>query len=655
MSIKKKFKNMTIKSRFTTSVLTVVIITMLFFEIIRIVTLSVSMNKDIIQKFETTTKLAALSFENPIWNLNVEGIKEISDALFQDKEIGYILVKAEGCGEIYTNYNTGDIYDNKKLLIKKTKVLRGDLTIGEVTIGITNYYRIQKLKSNIVATIISIFIMGLVLWLAIDFVSSIVTKSIYDLSLGTDEISSGNLAHRLSVDSADEIGELANKFNNMTENLHNMIQERDEAIEALCASEEKFNKAFHYCADVIAVVRLRDKIYIEINEAFLQVLDYKREEIIGHCSSEFNLWVSEKQHLKIYEVLDTGGLIRNQEANWYTKDGEIRVGLFSTEIIEIGEIPCIILVWNDITDRKQVEKALQRAHSDLENKVNERTKQLQETLIKIEEQHNKLKTTQSKLVHSEKMASLGTLVAGVAHEINNPVNYTYLSSKMLNSDLDKFKKELLYLLDETDTETMSFFEGYFTRFSDSINNILEGSNQVKTIVQDLRLFSRLDEAIKKEIYVSEALKTIIRLVKTEYTKQIHFTTDFRTDGKIECYPSQLNQVFLNIIVNGCQAIIRRHKELKDKTMGSMNISLLDNHKGILIIFSDNGCGMNDEVRSKIFEPFFTTKPIGQGTGLGMSISYGIVEKHNGNIKVESQVGEGSTITIFLPYEMDSVK
>ncbi|MEQ8198057.1 MAG: ATP-binding protein, partial [Clostridiaceae bacterium] len=394
---------------------------------------------------------------------------------------------------------------------------------------------------------------------------------------------------------------------------------------------------------------------LEINEAFLRVFGYKREEIIGHYSSDFNLWVSEELHLKINKTLFHGGLLSNEEVLWNTKCGKIRTGLVSTETIEIGGIPCIIFVWNDITERKKSDEALQLAHSQLENKVNERTKQLNETLTELRKQHDNLKSTQSKLVHSEKMAGLGTLVAGVAHEINNPVNYTYLSSNVLEKDLSSFKNELMYLLDGTDDEIMSFFEKYFNKFSHSINNILDGSNHVKTIVHDLRLFSRLDEAVKKDICISETLETTIRLVKTQYTKQVEFITDFQTEGKIECFPSQLNQVFLNIIVNACHAIIKKQDDLKDEIMGLVKITLKDSPEGIYIVFSDNGPGMTEEVKSKMFEPFFTTKPIGQGTGLGMSISYGIIKKHNGSIEVESQIGQGSVITVFLPYEINSAK
>jgi PAS domain S-box len=601
------------------------------------------------QKVETITRLAALSYQDPIWNLNIVGIKEISDALFEDEEIGYIQVKAKGNGEIYNKYKKDDIYSEQNLIIKKVNVLKDEIPIGEVTIGLTRYYKSKVIENYIIATIIRLLVMVLLLWLAISIVSRIVTKSIYELSVGTDEISNGNLTHRLFINSRDEIGELAIKFNNMAQTLYNMIKQRNEAINELKYSEEKFNKAFNYSADVIAIVRLSDKLYIEINQAFLRTFGYKREEIIGHYSDEFNLWENEEHRLKVIQILDSGGMLRNEEITWNTKYGEVRVGLFSTEIIEIDCIECVIFVWNDITERKKISEELKRVNDELEDKVNERTKQLMQTFAELEEQHNKLKSAQSKLIQSEKMASLGTLVAGVAHEINNPINYIYLSSKVLDMDLCNFKEKVIELLDNADDDVLNFFEQYFNKFSKSIINILDGSNQVTTIVNDLRLFSRLDEAVKKEIDVSEALETTIRLVKTKYTKQIKFIKNFQTHRKIECYPSQLNQVFLNIIVNACHAIVEKQNDLVCENNGLIGISVFDNNKEIIIEFCDNGCGMTKDTISRIFEPFFTTKPMGQGTGLGMSISYGIIEKHNGSIDVESKVGEGSTITIHIPY------
>lgn len=652
MKIKNVFKNMTIRKRFTTSALLVVIFTMLPFEINGIKLLAEESNNNMNQKIEATSKLAALSFADPIWNLNVVGVRELSEALFQDKEVGSIVISASGIGEIYTKSKVGEMYDSKYLSTKTVEVLKEDMTIGEITIGVTNYYSNKSLQLYMIRTIIRIFLMIFFIWLAISFVSSVVTKSIYELSVGTDEILNGNLTHRLSIDSGDEIGQLADKFNSMTKYLYNMIKERDSAINELETSEEKFNKAFNYSTDAIGIVKLKDKQYFEINESFIRIFGYKREEITGHYSNEFNLWVYDKQHSKVIEKLNNGELLRNEEAIWRTKQGKVRVGLFSTEIIEIGDVPCIIFVWTDITERKKANEELKRSKDELESKVNERTKQLLEILMALEKQHDKLKSTQNKLIHSEKMASLGTLVAGVAHEISNPINYSYLSSKTLKKDFDCFKEKLMFLLEGNDKEIIDYFEGYFDKFSHSIDIISDGSNQIKTIVQDLRLFSRMDKATKNEMYIAEALETTIRLVKTQYIKQIKFTTNFQTDGKIECYPSQLKQVFLNIIVNACQAIEKKQKDLNDDTVGLININLLDMNNELIIEVSDNGIGMTEEVKSKIFEPFFTTKPTGIGTGLGLAISYGIIQDHNGRIEVESEEEEGTNVKIYLPHDIN---
>ncbi|MHB8125707.1 MAG: sensor histidine kinase [Desulfitobacteriaceae bacterium] len=318
-----------------------------------------------------------------------------------------------------------------------------------------------------------------------------------------------------------------------------------------------------------------------------------------------------------------------QEKTIKTKNGQKTFLVKFKKMLDVSEkYRGNVIIFNDITERINIERELKN-------------------------QHEKLKSTQSQLVQSEKMAGLGTLVAGVAHEINNPINYLYINSKILEKNISNFRKELIDILAGNDDEIIHYLEDNFTLFQQSLKNIIDGSNRVKVIVRDLRVFSRLDEAEKKEILVSEALETTLRLIKSQYANQIEFITDFKTKGSIECYPAQLNQVFMNIIVNACQAIIKKQKDLKDKTMGLVNIRLLDNHKEILIVFSDNGCGMTEEEKSKIFEPFFTTKPIGQGTGLGMSISYGIIKKHNGNIEAKSQVGIGSTITIFLPYKINS--
>ena len=138
------------------------------------------------------------------------------------------------------------------------------------------------------------------------------------------------------------------------------------------------------------------------------------------------------------------------------------------------------------------------------------------------------------------------------------------------------------------------------------------------------------------------------MIKTEYKPFVNFESDFQSDPQIDCFPAQLNQVFMNIMVNGCQAIQKKQKDSKDPTLGTLTVRIQTEGGLLKIEFQDTGCGMSEEVKERIFEPFFTTKTVGEGTGLGMSISYGIIEKHHGTIQVKSELGTGTSITLSLP-------
>jgi len=183
------------------------------------------------------------------------------------------------------------------------------------------------------------------------------------------------------------------------------------------------------------------------------------------------------------------------------------------------------------------------------------------------------------------------------------------------------------------------------------DTILEGTRRIKDIVADLRRFSRFDEAERKEVFLVEGLQSTLRLVKAQYYKDVEFICSFEVNPKLECMPGQLNQVFMNIIVNACQAIISRlgkGLQTSNSVPGKLVIQTFLKEKMAGIRFQDNGCGMSEKTRNSIFDPFFTTKPVGEGTGLGMSISFGIIEKHKGMITVDSKEGEGTIVELFLP-------
>jgi len=278
-----------------------------------------------------------------------------------------------------------------------------------------------------------------------------------------------------------------------------------------------------------------------------------------------------------------------------------------------------------------------------------RKNQQLETLVQ------KLKQTQSQLMQSEKMASIGQLAAGVAHEINNPVGYVYSNI----GTLERYLKEIFLLLDAYHRAEMSVepdgqssakeirliqeeIDLPFLRkdVTALIRECREGINRVKKIVQDLRDFSRagLDDAWQFAD-LHKGLDSTLNIVWNELKYKCELRKEYGELPLVECLPSQINQVFMNLLVNAAQAI-------PDK--GTVIIRTERAGDEVWIEVSDTGVGIRPEDRSRLFEPFFTTKAPGQGTGLGLPVSYGIVERHGGRIEVESEPGKGATFRVWLP-------
>lgn len=273
------------------------------------------------------------------------------------------------------------------------------------------------------------------------------------------------------------------------------------------------------------------------------------------------------------------------------------------------------------------------------------------TQLQLSKTQQQLKEAHSHMVQTEKMASLGTLVAGVAHEINNPVNFVTMSMESLEDEVAEHKAFLNDLLEE-EPKLMKLLGQHFDKFQIRLDDIKEGSQRIRNIVNDLRMFSRLDEAEHKTIVVSSGLTSTVRLVKAKYKDTIKFFLNFKDDPEVPCWPSQLNQVFMNITVNACHAILARQTQETKPSPGKLVIETFIQDGELGIRFKDNGVGMTEDVKKRIFEPFYTTKTVGEGTGMGMAISYGIIEKHKGHLEVNSTVGKGTQITVFLPLDTE---
>ncbi len=277
---------------------------------------------------------------------------------------------------------------------------------------------------------------------------------------------------------------------------------------------------------------------------------------------------------------------------------------------------------------------------------------LEESRNELSKQNDELKKMQTQLVHAGKMAGLGTLVAGVAHEINNPTNFTYVGAQNLLRKLKQFQEFLFELAGEDAEEEIK--QAFTQRFDDlfsELDAISEGSQRIRGIVTNLRTFSRLDEAEQKQAALVEGIISTLKLVKPNYKQEVQFITHFNDDPVLECWPAQLNQVFMNIMINACQAIVAKQKKNNDGTPGTLTITTQQKGNELYIIFVDTGEGIDNEVKENIFEPFFTTKPVGLGTGLGLSVSFSVIQKHQGKIIVDSEKEVGTTMTIILPLHL----
>jgi signal transduction histidine kinase len=265
------------------------------------------------------------------------------------------------------------------------------------------------------------------------------------------------------------------------------------------------------------------------------------------------------------------------------------------------------------------------------------------------ESHRQLIESQQHLILQEKMICLGTVTAGVAHEINNPINFAHVASQNLRGDLKAFEAFLTQLVDSTENnEIVDAFTQRFTSLGAHIDTILSGTERIKSIVRDLRTFTRHDEAEKKIVRLSECLNSTVHLAQANWHETVDFITEYDDDPELECWPALLNQVFMNIVLNGCQAIAEKRRRTGMTRRGRLHIGVRRDGSSAKISFEDEGVGMDRATQARILEPFYTTRAIGEGSGLGLSTAYGILRKHRGELSFYSTPCEGTCFIISLP-------
>lgn len=345
----------------------------------------------------------------------------------------------------------------------------------------------------------------------------------------------------------------------------------------------------------------------------------------------------------------------NKEIKAIKKKIEILEFKYNRTLVDKAAITNVLNA--SIKEIEKQKKSIENAKNEINRNLSEldRQKKLtEEKNIELNEVLTNLKEAQSQLVQAEKMASLGQLTAGVAHEINNPINFVSANIKPLKEDLADIMQCIdLYEQAIHDNKLEPFFENVqqykkraaiefaIKEVEDLLRGIEEGAARTSEIVKGLRNFSRLDQNVVKKANLNEGIESTLTLLHSSFRDRVEIEKYLGDIPEIDCFPGQINQVFMNVLSNASQSI-------QDK--GTIFIKSWAENNNVKISIRDTGTGMNDETKKKIFDPFFTTKDVGKGTGLGLSVSYGIIEKHKGKIEVISAVGKGTEFIISLPIQ-----
>ncbi len=323
----------------------------------------------------------------------------------------------------------------------------------------------------------------------------------------------------------------------------------------------------------------------------------------------------------------------------------LRVGAFDY-LIKPCELEVLGISVERALERRALSLTARKYKADLESQN-----------IELATRKAELERLQAQLVHHEKMASLGQIAAGIAHELNNPAGFIFGNMDLLKQCTADFEKLLkAYNSIEFSGEKAAEIEAIkaeihydelLADLTSIVDDCRDGAERIRDVVQNLRLFSRLDEAELKKIDLHEGLDSTIRLLSRYFSSgHISLIKDYGDVPLISCYAGQLNQVWMNLLENAAQAV---------GTDGVVKVTTRAEGDSVLVAISDTGCGIDNEQQSKIFDPFFTTKPVGEGTGLGLSITYGIIERHGGSITVESARDRGTTIMVKVPISPPAVR
>ncbi len=423
-------------------------------------------------------------------------------------------------------------------------------------------------------------------------------------------------------------------MNDQTTVIGNLGESHKEREDRQCAV--LFNAIFDAAQTGLLILNIDNQQIMDVNPTAAATLGYLVDDLLGGLIH--NCIPYEIEQGCPFHQNDTGG--RSGIMDLLKSDGTLVPVMYSFTALQDDFSNLVVFSFLDISERIASENDLRESHDKL----------LQANI--------QLKEHKDRIVQSEKLASIGQLAAGVAHEINNPVGYVTSNLGTINEYIDVMKAVIeqyseLAKLNDDETEKRKIIEEHITEIWDDedlefimddtnkvMSESMEGVHRVAEIVQNLKSFAREDSDARGPHSINDGIDAMIKMVWNELKYSCEVVREYGQVPVVQCHKGQINQVIMNMLVNASHAMPEKG--------GIITISTRVTDSKLEICIADNGTGIPEEILSKIFDPFFTTKDIGKGTGLGLSISHGIISDHDGSIEVESEIGKGTTFRIYLP-------
>lgn len=493
----------------------------------------------------------------------------------------------------------------------------------------------------------TLFLVGIGCYLIWDIVQSI--RSVFK---NIEEIT----ADQLNLETApteDEFQFMGNSIEIISKKIVENMQELQRSAQVLENTKKELNETLVYVENVMN--SMGDALIVIDPHFQIKKFNRAAEELLQYTGSDVLNQPIELVFEEIgQDLFSHEAIVEGKRMTFITKENKkVPVDVNVRPLLDIkGPLLGYVLVARDMRMTLELISRLENMNASLEETVKKRTGI-------IEKIYDELKMKDAQILQQEKMASIGVLAAGIAHEINNPVGYINSNLEVLQENVrdivsyvkrlegvfpDPVQSDQQEQLTKTAQQMKEMrsemrIEDVFHDMDEIIRESKQGIDRIKRIIVDLKKFSHTDENKMELADINQEIESTLNIVANELKYKAKVVKELGALPSIECFPHQLNQVFMNIMVNAAQAI---------EAQGSIFIQTSMKDDSIYIIIRDTGAGIRPENLQKIFDPFFTTKAVGKGTGLGLYIAYGIVEKHRGKISVQSEVGKGTAFTIQLP-------